>query len=380
MATSSTTYGNYRYRKVRIEVMPDYVKMWCASSNSNNSGVTLTNNNLVKWSGGDQVSLIPGYDGSGTTKTYRGGYGPLISYRGHNCDGKTNVQLSNLSMEAEFVKSLTQTIRGPQWDADKQSFMVNLNEQPISDFSNVYTSSEIINRLADEDVTYIGWCGGDNYADSMKFVEGVGNNSALISIDGQTTVDNADTITSGYTAAARKTQIKAIAKAIVNKINSKKTAVTENTYLETDDFRFSVLGTTLSDGKWSVGYSTTSYDESKNSVTKYNNLESASFNDVGYYEVYYDEDYEHPKAKIRIHKAPVANFAVSVGTSGNEQGTLVVNNKSYDPEFVDDAQISNADGSALYGITGNKIEYRNMTDQTDWTENAPTATEVAGKV
>ena len=74
--------------------MPEYIKIWYNGSSYNNSNLTLTDSHLVKWPGGaTQYTLTPGYDTVSGVETYRGGYGPLISYRSHGCDQLTHFTL-----------------------------------------------------------------------------------------------------------------------------------------------------------------------------------------------------------------------------------------------------------------------------------------------
>ncbi|MGN0375336.1 MAG: hypothetical protein ACI4EN_07540, partial [Butyrivibrio sp.] len=146
IATAGTYYGDMAYRKFKIEVMPEYIKIWSNGSSSNNSGRTLTDSDIVKWPGNiTEYPLTPGYDTVSGVETYRGGYGPIIAYRSHNCDQLTHFTLSNLKMTAEYVRSLTEVVREPSWSDDRVSFLVNLNEAPIADFSNEFSTAEIIN-------------------------------------------------------------------------------------------------------------------------------------------------------------------------------------------------------------------------------------------
>ena len=368
------------YRKVKIEVMPTYLKMWQTASNTSSAfNVNLTDSNVVNWktTAGSDVSYQEN-DGSYTYKTkcpleskydnvngkeeFRGGFGPFASYASHSCTDVTSITLSNLKMDAEYVRSLTEVIRETNWDSEKQSFLVNLNEADIEDFSNQYTTGEIINRLNDNDISYIGWCGSQNVDDSKVFVDGVGNGSGLVNMNDSAYISGGNT----YNSASRAKQVEAIATLIANKLATVNQG-SEHKFLTTDNFVFTSTGATLNDGNWSVGYSKTSYADAKNNISTYQDLSTASFAMAGYYEVYYNGVTDTPKARIRIHEAPKAIFTASIK---NDQIEII--NKSYDPEFCTDT--SNATGSKEDGIASNLIEYRNLSaSNPEWTTTAPTS-------
>lgn len=352
LASATTSYPSTdTVRNIKIEVMPEYVKIWYGNSE-------------VKWNvNGTSTSeypLTPGYDGD----TYRGGYGPLISYRGHNCTNTTLFTVTNLKMTAEYVRSLTEVVREPSWSDEKVSFLVNLNEAPIADFSDQYSTAEIINRLQDDDVSYIGWCGTNNANDSLQFVNGVGNDSGLVNMNDTTRFGS-----NPYSASSYQKQIDAIADIIFNKLSKQTEAEGVHTFLTTDNFKFQSYNARLDDGNWSVGYSDESFTLAKNSISTYQNLENASFVQAGYYEVYYNGDTEHPKARIRIHQAPIALLNATIVTE-NAKNLIQVINKSYDPDVCDNA--IDAEGTEVSGIVESVIEYRNLKTNSDWTSTAPT--------
>lgn len=363
LIATNSNYGNYKNRKLKMEVMPDGLKIWY-KGNANTITSALTDSNLITWTTASgsttKVPLEAGYEADG--KTFRGGFGPLISYKSHACGKPTQFTLSNLKMEADYVRSLTEVVREPSWSEDKLSFLVNLNEDDIKDFSEDYTTSEIINRLEQEKVTYIGWCGSANKDGSQVFVDGISEGSGLVNMNDATMIASGKQY---YDRESYLLQVDAIADLIVKKVGKQITTGGVYTYLDTDDFHFTSTGATLNDGNWSVGYSNTSFSDAKNSVSNYADLASAPFTLPGYYEVYYGGDNETPKAKIRIHQAPKALFSASV----SENGAIVVTNASYDPDVKKNGD--GATGSAEDGITSSKIEYRNMTDPEGWTTSAP---------
>ena len=368
LIATSTAYASTQknmYRKVKIEIMPTYIQLWLASGTSSSVyNATLGSSNMVTWNDSatgtayKQYPLTAGYDND---ITYRGGFGPLISYQSHGCSDITSLTLSNLKMDSEYVRSLTEVIRSTNWSDDKQSFLVNLNEDEISDFSSEYTTGEIINRLNDDDITYIGWCGSRNFDASKVFVDGVGNGSGLVNINSSSMITGSNT----YSKQSRALQVEAIATLIANKLATVSQG-SEHVFLTTDNFSFKSTGATLYDGNWSVGYSKTSYDDAHNNISTYQDLSTASFAIAGYYEIYYNGMTDTPKARIRIHEAPVAQFVAKAG----DDGSITINNKSYDPEFCTD--VSNASGSVADGIKETVIEYRNLSlSSPEWTTTAP---------
>lgn len=364
LKTADTSYSsNHKYRKIKIEIMPTYLKMWYNGSTSDNQSKVLNTSDLVSWGNTTEYPLTPGYDKDGNKEVYRGGYGPVASYGSHGCKKLTLATLSNLKMEAEYVRSLTEVVREPNWSDDKLSFLVNLNEDPIDDFSEDFTTAEIINRLEQDKVTYIGWCGNNNAYASKVFVDGISSGSGLVNMNDNKFIASGENY---YSLNSYRKQVDEIARLIVEKISKQTTTGGVYTYLDTDEFHFSSTGATLNDGNWSVGYSTEAFDKAKDSVNNYSDLANASFLLPGYYEVYYGGDTDTPKAKIRIHQAPKALFTATT----DENGTLTVSNTSYDPEVCKDG--ANADGTEDSGIISSQFEYRNVTDQGEWRKEAPT--------
>lgn len=359
IASTSDYNSSQYYKKVRLEVMPDYVKMWYVGGSSSttvfNTQITDSNtSNLVSWTytgGGTSQTLseVPLVNDQQPGEDFKGGYGPLASYRNHGCNTVTQVTLSNLVMEAEYVKSLTEVVRDPSWDADKTSFIINLNEAEIEDFSTVYSTAEIINRLNDDEIAYIGWCSDSNKGASQVFIDGIANGSALVSVNDGT----------------YQQQVEKIADAIIAKLNRDASSDDVNTFLTNEKFSFSSSGAVLDDGNWSVGYSETGFENAKDNISTYQNLNNASFEKTGYYEIYYNGNTEAVKSRIRIHEKPSAVFTAQI-----VDDKIVVNNKSFDTEFC--AEPSDATGSEEDGIATCKFEYRNLSATNPiWTTEAP---------
>lgn len=103
IAQANTGYGDYKYRKVHIKVLPTYIQMWySAGSNTAAQNIDMTENNtsrdnyIVKWNAGSQgsgvnkVNITANFDNG----VFRGGFGPLASYRSHGCAKLTREGLS----------------------------------------------------------------------------------------------------------------------------------------------------------------------------------------------------------------------------------------------------------------------------------------------
>jgi len=349
LATSS--YSSLAYKKIKVEINPTAMKLWfVANADSSIFTSELTDSNIVTWSNGStSYPLTPGYDNG----VFRGGFGPMTSYRSHGCSRLTHFQLSNLTMTMDYVRSLTEIIREPEWNENYNSFLVNLNESPIEDFSKDYTTAEIINRLKDDDITYIGWCGDNNVVASQIFLDQLGGGT-LVSVD----------------AAATSTypeQINAIADGIVDAIAAKKSPY-PNTFLTTDQFTLtSSADTPLDNNQWSVGYSASDYGVNE-TIHAYGDLATASFEAPGYYQIYYGGNTSVSISQIRIHEVAVASFTLTASTSGG----ILVTNQSYDPEISSNP--STATGSIADGIATSIFEYMDLGNPVPtWTTLAPTS-------
>ena len=343
IGTSASNTNPDFTRRIKIEVAPSKVKVWYVGSKTKNDANILNtaidkNATPISWTilaaGALPASAtLPAQNTGSSTPTVRldpsiikgYGFGPMASYVGHNCARPTHIALQNLSMTMDKVRSLTEVVREPNWQENTKKFLVNLNENEIEDFSSTSITGELLNRLRNDDIYYIGWCSDENSEKSLDFLKKNNLKGTIVNIE------DTDAGTTTYEA-----QMKAIANEIYERywipLGNEDPVV-----LVTDQVDLDVTGadkTNTTDpmypsGKWKIVHS---YDELKNNDGVYplsgqfvSDLD-LQFNRVGIYEIYYREE---PIITITAHKAPVAAFSVTL--NGNKP---TFTDESYDPDEI----------------------------------------------
>lgn len=181
---SSTVYSASHYsRRIRVVAGPDDVKVYYNGSTKlqdqtvldplNPGYQKLAKNHLVSFSltGGGSATSIPmstTYIGANKANDFDYGFGPMGAYLNHGCARPTHIALKNLSMSV--VKPLESVVRQPRWRKDTYKYLVNLNENPIKDFDDPIITGELLNRLRNDNIHYIGWTGNDNAIKSREFL------------------------------------------------------------------------------------------------------------------------------------------------------------------------------------------------------------------
>ncbi len=373
LASSSAYTSTDSFRKVRIEVQPKKVKVWYKGSTA---AITdnLTDNDIVSWTAGGSSSTELTISPSGYY-----GFGPLGSYRPHDCERLTSIDLKNLTMSTEEPKSLTEVVREPEWQENSERFIVNLNNQPISEFNDIKTMGEIINRLQDKNINYIGWGSNANATQTTDFINLNNQRGTLVNVDAPETT-------------TYQQQIHDIALAILAKYRKNLTGVTV-TVITTDEVELAVDGADATDtadenwpdGKWKIIHDPSGFDN-VDGIYEYSGQYvsdlNPDFSRSGKYEIYYEDvlvktiiSNEKPVAAFEFQV--VSGSAISVDTvsgsaveeesvsgSALEIGTvsgaaIVYTDRSYDPDDLD-------------GIDQSKTvwKYMNLSDSTlQWIES-----------
>lgn len=381
VANANTSYGDYKYRKLHIKVLPTYIQVWYSGGGSSSAqSVNLTENNanrdnyLVKWSTANssnitQVPITAAFDEG----SFRGGFGPLASYRPHGCEQETQFTMSDISLDMDVVKSLTETIRNPEWKSDYDSYLINLNEAKVEDFSNEYSTSEIINRLIEDDVTYIGWCGSLSVTGSQEFLDKMGKGK-LVNVNASET-------------NTYDKQVKAIADYILSNVSyleGKQSTVTNEEdlcryiFTEKDNWQIGgVDGTNLSDGGWTITKSENGFDTlgsdgnveadaDRTILAKDTDLSESVIKagGIGYYQVYrsnecYDKDGNFDSnapvyLQIRINQEPDAGFTV---TTSGQTATITSQASDDRPGYTDTITVKRLSDNADVSLTDGKFNY-----------------------
>ena len=333
---TSTVYGPADvYRRIKLEVMPTYVKVYYAGSPSNSAILTTpiaVDATPVPWTTGPNAQ--PGQTNSSnirqlfldTNVITNYGFGPLGAYLGHECARPTHISLQNLSMVVDKVRSLTEVVREPNWQENTKKFLVNLNEEPIEDFSSKSITAELLARMRNDDVYYIGWCSNANAIASQNFLIKHDLKGTIVNINEKVNYD---------------AQIQAIADKIYERYWRENA---DNIILVTDKVVLDVSGADATgsadpvwpNGKWKVIHSVDGSGVLSDSFDNDDGIYALSgqyvsdldlqFNKVGTYDIYHRDHYVKT---IIAHKAPVAAFDITLNGAAP-----TFTDKSYDPDDV----------------------------------------------
>ena len=300
IAYSSTYSSTDKFRKLRIEVQPKSVRVWYQGGTS---AITqkLTDENLVKWTNSGGTSTAISIE---ATNAY--GFGSIGSYRSHSCNRLTSIDLKNLTMSMEEPQTLMEVVREQKWQKNSEKFIVNLNEDTMKDFDDPEIMGELINRISNNNINYIGWGSNKNQEQTQHFIE---------LNDGKGDFINADSIeTSTY-----QLQIAKIAKSIRKQYQ--KEIMGEPAYIIAGDtVNMLIENTQLTDtadenwprGKWMVKHDISGIDNASSIYELSNQYVSdfdVDFSLPGRYEIYYEDELVKT---IISNRKPEALFAVEI--------------------------------------------------------------------
>lgn len=368
LAFSSVYSSNVKYRKIKIEAQPSNVKVWYKGSTAEIT-TDLDDSNIVSWTqnGNNNEATMVSFE-----KATSFGFGPLSSYRAHGCNLPTSLALKNLTMSTEKAKTLKEVITEPEWNPKTSRYIVNLNEEVIKDFEDTQTEYEIINRLNNDDVTYLGWGSDTNEEQTEEFI---GLNDSR---GGFVNVDNADTDTYDK-------QITAIAEKILQDNQPRQVSDEAGAayILTSESVQINVNGASASDtadvnwpdGRWKIVHSIEGFSNPEGIYSKSNipmsDLE-CDFSLPGKYEIYYEDVLVRT---IIAHRQPVAYFTATVsgpaitGPSGEEpgeEGTSEEARTAPDEVSLETVgEVTVATGSAVTVVTGAAVTYNDLSYDPD---------------
>lgn len=255
---------------------------------------------------------------------YGGGdFGPMTKYGSHGCSSLTKVEMSDISMTMDVVPSLTETLRKPKWRDSADKFLINLNEDPIEDFENASVTAELLNRLKNDSIYYIGWCGDKNVTLSTDFLTKNDLKGSIINVN-----------QSGY-KGNYAAQIERIANTIYSRVAS---SLSDNkeVVLAQDTKVVSIINADAADtkdeiwngGKWRIDYYNTyeaiddNYSLAPTTSVWMSDFQ-CDFDKYGVYKVYYCyEEGDEPTKVVIVHDVPTA---VIEGTLSSSTANLKAN-------------------------------------------------------
>lgn len=279
------------------------------------------------------------------------GFGPIASHMSHGCSVRSNFTVNNLNMTAVNVKKFSEVIRMPDWKNGSERFVVNLSDNTDASFDDSQGSGEVLTRLLNEKIDYIGVGTNTNKAQSEKLIAGNNGNGTFIqsNLGYNTVVENIATY---------------IAQKVIKKQQVTEEYVTVGSPLEFNvnpsELKSNTQTTLFPKGRWMVEHDPNFYE---NSTGKYLNSGIYQPNldfildKPGKYEVFFGDGHPTPRY-IYAHRKPIAKYTISVS---NLQA--VINDTSYDPD---------AQSKEDKGIKDTLWKYKETT-ASSWTIGKPTS-------
>ena len=335
-------------RKIKMEATPTGMKMWYADAASGDpDSLTL---NEVTW------SLAAGGSSTEVALTDNGsyGFGPMNSYLSHGCSRPTHFVFNDITMSTESSARFSEVIREPEWRDESKRFIINAEDGAVEDFSDPVALGEILARLGNENIHYIGW--GKDEVDGEAFIAKNDGNGVF--------VDKDQVETDEYTE-----QIEVMAEYIYNNYVDGVQNDTEyliygkpsSLSITPESEQTNTADETWPNGKWRVDQDELYYDN-PTGVVPYDNLYLSnldiSFTETGKYDVYYKDEIAKT---VYVHRKPIAKFNVSV----DAQFDVTITDLAYDPDY---------ESAGNKGIEAVEWKYKETTAST-WTTGLPTVFE-----
>ena len=292
------------------------------------------------------------YTGLSDTGSY--GFGPAGIYKtaGHSCNQLSWFNFQNLQMQITSAKRFSEVIREPQWRDGSKRFVINAEDGAVSDFSDSAALGEILSRLGNENIAYIGW--GRDETDGNAFIAKNDGNGLFVDKDAAQTDTYAE-------------QIQAFADYIYGKYRDSVVNSTDRLIygkpsslaITPESEQTNTIDANWPNGKWRVEHDE-NYYQNPTGVVPYdglylNNLD-ISFTEAGEYKIYYQDTLIKT---VYVHRKPIASFGVSVDASYN----VTITDNAYDPDYE-----TNPDK----GIKSETWQYKETTSDT-WTNGKPTS-------
>lgn len=318
--------------QVKIEVTPTSINMW------DNNQVMINNYQL--------------------TSKYGNGFGPFASYTSHACSSISSFTFRNIRMETQKSKQFKEVLLQPIWREGSDRYVVNVDNNVISDFNSTTISGEILTRIINNSADYVAIGSTSNQGQANSFITRNNGNGTFIN-------------GSNYSTA-----IDELSNYIFNKIrsngNSQYMLLDEDDHLEV--IPLSLKENTQTDeypnGRWKIEHDSEFYENSMGKVSwsgKWQKDIPTLFDKVGRYEIWFGEDHPTPQY-LYVHRRPIADFALRV-TKGTSDYTITINDKSYDLDM---------ESSSNKGIAQTEWKWRETT-ATTWTEGMIPASLPLGK-
>lgn len=250
------------------------------------------------------------------------GFGPITFARstGHGCDCDSLVVFSNIVMNVDRAKSLSDVITEPKWGTGKVKYILNISDDSIKDLTDPIMSSNVIWRIQTDQAKLISWGSLINRKTTKDFIDNKieGNGLYVVSrITGYNDQQVTNTAGVKVMAPGQHTQTLTVADYIadtyyksygvdlsaagtipekINAMIAKKGNVytLENAQKMTfsvspENYNNGTANTDFPSGRWYISYDATGYG-SRASTARFSDALNLKITDPGRYQVYFAPD------------------------------------------------------------------------------------------
>ena len=254
------------------------------------------------------------------------GFGFFSDHYSHNCNLIGQFSLNNIQLTKTYAEDFSELIRTPEWRDNTERFIVNLEDNKLPDFDSPSASGEILTRLMNENIHYVGLGTNTNKAQALDFIARNSGNGTF--------VDNTN-----YAQA-----IDEIADYIVAELNKNvKTVTAEDPYIVIDspisinvtpeELKSNTETPEYPNGRWRLEHNPDYFENGEglsSLATGFRSSLPTSFDKPGEYEIFFEDTHPNPQF-VYVHRKPVADFSMTINKTAEGVTVTTVDN-SYDPD------------------------------------------------
>ncbi len=286
------------------------------------------------------------------TQNIGNGYGFFSDHYSHGCDNFGEFKLQNINLKSATVKSFKEVLSQPDWRNNAYKILVYIEDYENQELSSSQTAlSELITRLLNENIYYVGWGNSKNQNQMQEIVENNNKNGKFIN-----NTNSAESMkqTAEYIKSILDLQNYTNTILIDEPLSMKVTPEGIDTNSKDDKW---------TQGKWKVEHDYKYYEHNMGQFSQagiYTNDMIKKFDKTGKYKITYQDQSINPEY-LYVHRRPVAEMNMTVSDN-----SVDLESTSYDLD-----EYSNNDG-----IDEVEWKYKTM-DSSSWTNQKLTTIDPA---
>ena len=248
------------------------------------------------------------------------GFGFFSDHYSHGCSRIGQFALTNVDLNILKAKEFKDVIKEPKWRNQSERFLLNIDDTVVDEFSDSYGLGEILPRLINEDVSYVGLGTPTNKSQMESFVAKNNDKGTVLSNQNynQMITDAATYIFSQLKLKSGRGQYVLLDERLEVSV----TPESLKTNSQTPEFP---------SGRWRLDHEYDFFDnpmgESPTSGFYQQNLQ-LNFDKVGKYNLSFGDQSPIP-SNIFVHREPVAAYSSDLVKNGSEF-KLLTQDYSYD--------------------------------------------------